>query len=113
MERIFSAALKSANARVVSVYAFYTINTRGNFEKGLKLFNQAVDILPGEPQYWKNLINLLMVMARLDEAEQRLDQFKALKLVGSSEDDYRTLQEDIDRIRVERSRSGNADTGNS
>jgi hypothetical protein len=51
-------------------------------------------------------------MARFDEAEQRLGQFRALGLVGSSENDYRTLQEEIDRIRVERSRSGDADTGN-
>jgi hypothetical protein len=113
MERIFGAALKSGNARIVSVYGFYTINKRGNFDKGLQLFNQAVEIHPGEPQYWKNLINLLIVMARFDEAEQRLGQFRALELVGSSEDDYRSLQEEIDRIRLERNRSGNADTGNS
>ena len=113
MERIFGAALESGNSRIVSVYGFYTINKRGNFPRGLELFNQAVESSPGEPQYWKNLINLLIVMARLDEAQQRLDQFRALGLVGSSENDYRTLQEDIDRIRVERSRSGDADTGNS
>ena len=112
MERIFSAALKSGNARMLSIYGFYTINKRGNFDKGLELFNQAIEISPSEPQYWKNLINLLIVMARLDEAEQRLGQLKALDLVGSSENDYRTLQEEIDRIRLERSRSGGADTGN-
>jgi hypothetical protein len=113
MERIFSAALESGNTRIMSVYAFYTINKRGNFAKGLELFNQVVGISPGEPQHWKNLINLLIVMARFDEAEQRLGQFRALELIGSSESDYRTLQEEIDRIRVERSRSGDADTGNS
>jgi tetratricopeptide (TPR) repeat protein len=113
MERIFGAALRTGNARLTSVYGFYTINKRGNFDKGLKLFNRAVEIQPNESQYWKNLINLLMVMARFDEAEQRLDQFRALGLIGSSENDYRTLQEEIDRIRLERSRSGNADTGNS
>jgi tetratricopeptide (TPR) repeat protein len=113
MERIFSAALESENSRIIAVYGFYTINKRGNFPKGLELFNRAVEISPGEPQYWKNLINLLIVMARFDEAEQRLGQFKALGLVGSSESDYRTLQEEIDRIRVERRRSGDTDTGNS
>ncbi len=113
MERIFSAAVESGNARIVSVYGFYTINKRGNFTKGLELFNQVVETSPGEPQYWKNLINLLIVMARFDEAERRLGEFKALELVGSSESDFRMLQEEIDRIRVERSRSADSDTGNS
>ncbi len=113
MERIFSAAVESGNARIMSVYGFYTINKRGNFTKGLELFNQVVETSPGEPQYWKNLINLLIVMARFDEAERRLGEFKALELVGSSESDFRMLQEEIDRIRVERSRSADSDTGNS
>jgi tetratricopeptide (TPR) repeat protein len=113
MERIFAAALKSRNARVVSVYGFYTINKRGDFIKGLELFNQAIELRPDEPQYWKNLINLLIVMARFDEAEQRLDQFRALELVGSSESDYLIFQEEINRIRMERNRSGDTDTGNS
>ncbi len=112
MERIFAAALQSGSARITSVYGFYTINKRGNFDKGLELFNRAVEISPDEPQYWKNLINLLIVMARFDEAEQRLGQFRAVDPVGSSEHDYRMLQEEIDRIRAERSRPGN-DTGNS
>ncbi len=103
MQQIFSAALKRKNTRLMSVYAFYSINRNGDFHKGLELFNQAVELDPEEPQYWKNLVNLLIVMARPGEAERRLHEFESLDLIGSTNSDYRTLQDRIDGIRPEHS----------
>ena len=103
MERIFRTALDRPrpNARLLSIYGYYTINKQGNFDKGLELFEHVVERAPQEPQYWKNLINLLMVMARFDEAERRLEEFRVLNPYGSSEADFRALEEDLIRGRQE------------
>ena len=49
-----------------------------------------------------------MVMARFDEAEQRLEQFRSLRPYGSSEADFRMLQDEIDKGRIEFAQSYNA-----
>jgi protein O-mannosyl-transferase len=103
MQRIFTAALRNENSRIMTVYGFYSINRNDDFHKGLELFNRAVKLDPKEPQYWKNLVNLLMVMARPDEAEQRLHEFESLNLVGVTNSDYQALQDDIDKARLEHS----------
>ncbi len=108
VDRIFHAALKNWNTRLKTVYAYYIINQRGKFLEGLALFERVVERRPEEPQHWKNLINLLMVMNRFDEAQQRLDQFRDLRPYGSSEADFRILQDDIDRNRLEFAQSYNA-----
>ena len=111
-EKIFSAALKDKNARLLTVYAFYTINKRGDFHKGLEIFEQVVEQAPNEPQHWKNLINLLIVMARFDDAGQRLDQFRTLKPLGSNESTFRILQEEIETGRKHYSAANSAHEGN-
>jgi DNA-binding SARP family transcriptional activator len=77
------------------------------------MFNRVVEIDPKEPQYWKNLINLLIVMTRYDEAEQRLREFESLALLRSATSDYQALQGEIDRIRLEQARSTGQPTGQS
>jgi tetratricopeptide (TPR) repeat protein len=108
VDRIFNAALRNGNIRLKTVYAYYIINQRGKFLEGLALFENVVERRPKEPQYWINLINLLMVMARFDEAEQRLEQFRDLRPYGSSEADFSMLQDDIDRGRLEFAHSYNS-----
>lgn len=95
-EGIFSAALKNNNTHLLSAYGFYTINTLGDLNSGLEIFEQVIELAPGNPDHWKNLINLLMVMTRFDEAQQRLEQYRALRLIGSSALDIEALQTDID-----------------
>ena len=68
MEQMFQAASRDENPQILAVYGYYTINKRGNFGKGLELFTRTVELAPQEPQYWKNLINLLTVMGRFDAA---------------------------------------------
>jgi tetratricopeptide (TPR) repeat protein len=105
MESIFSLALKHENAVLLSVYGYYTINKRGNFSKGLALFNRAVELSPREPQLWMNLIKLLIVMHRPDEAENKLKLFMATDTHGGNESDYQRLQESIDALRKVQSTS--------
>jgi hypothetical protein len=99
LEAIFKQALHSRNADVLTIYGYYRINKKQDFSGGLDLFERAVQRDPGEPQRWKNLINLLIVMQRFDDAQRRLDQFRTADIYGSNERDYRVLQEDINRVR--------------
>jgi tetratricopeptide (TPR) repeat protein len=112
-EKIFSTALKDNSPRLLTVYGFYTINKRGDFHKGLELFEQVVELAPNEPQHWKNLINLLIVMTRFDDAGQRLDQFRILKPYGSNESTFRILQEEIETGRKHYSAANTAHEGSS
>jgi len=99
MESIFTLALKHKNARLLSTYGYYTINKRGNFPKGLALFNRAVELSPQEPQLWVNLIKLLIVMQKPDEAEEKLRLFMATDTHGGNASDYQRLQVSIDELR--------------
>ena len=99
METLFNIALKQENARLVSIYGYYTINIRGNFEKGLDLFGYAVELYPSEPQYRKNLINLLVVMEKLDAAEEQLEQFKSAATHGNSRNFYASIENEINTLR--------------
>jgi len=107
MEALFDIALEQENARLVSVYGYYTINNRGNFEKGLALFEHAVELEPREPQYRKNLINLLAVMGRFDDAEQQLKLFKSADTHGNSQDFYESMANEINTLRTSDAASPN------
>jgi tetratricopeptide (TPR) repeat protein len=107
METLFNIALKQENARLVSVYGYYTINSRGNFKKGLALFEHAVALDPREPQYRKNLINLLAVMGRLDDAERQLEQFKTADTHGNSQEFYEAMENEINTLRTNEAASSN------
>lgn len=100
METLFDIVLQQENARLVSIYGYYTINNRGNFDKGLALFEHAVKLDPVDPQYRKNLINLLVVMRKLDEAELQLAQFKSADTHGSSQGFYESIENEINTLRA-------------
>ncbi len=110
MESIFALALKHENGILLSIYGYYTINKRGNFPKGLALFNHAVELNPREPQLWINLIKLLIVMQRPDEAEETLTRFIAADTHGGNASDYRRLQKSINELRKTQSSSTQAST---
>jgi tetratricopeptide (TPR) repeat protein len=99
MESIFSLALRHRNARVETIYGYYTINKRGNFDKGLALFRHAVELRPQEPQLWINLIKLLIAMKRPDEAQEQLGLFMTAGTHGGNDTDYSRLQVSIDNLR--------------
>jgi hypothetical protein len=110
MESIFALALEHENGILLSIYGYYTINKRGNFPKGLALFKRGVELSPREPQQWINLIKLLIVMQRPDEAEEKLALFMAADTHGGNEMDYRRLKESIEALRKAQSSSTQAST---
>jgi tetratricopeptide (TPR) repeat protein len=109
VEKMFRLALENPSldysprmhAQLVTIYAIHSINNRGDFHKGLKLFTRAVELDEKEPQRWINLIHLLAEMQKYDEAEQKLALFKATDTHGGNPGDYKKLQEKIDKQRKE------------
>jgi tetratricopeptide (TPR) repeat protein len=99
IEAIFKQALRNEDVDVLTIYGYYSINKKQDFSKGLELFERAVELDPREPQRWKNLINLLIVMQRFDDAQRELEQFSAAETYGNNARDCRLLQEDINRVR--------------
>jgi len=108
MEEMFRLTLENPslayNGRLRSeteaVYGYYTINLRENFEKGRKLFFQAVKSDPRDAQRRINLVKLLIVMYDFDTAEQQLELFMAAETHSGSEKDFRILREDIEAGRI-------------
>jgi len=108
MEEMFRLTLENPslayNGRLRSeteaVYGYYTINLRENFEKGRKLFFQAVKSNPRDAQRRINLIKLLIIMYDFDAAEQQLELFMAAETHSGSEKDFRILREDIKAGRI-------------
>jgi len=104
MEEMFRLTLENQSlayngrlrAEAETVYGYYTINLRENFEKGRQLFYQAVESDPRDPQRRINLINLLMVMNDFDTAEQQLELFMAADTHSGSDEDFHILQQDIE-----------------
>lgn len=107
MDALFNLAMKKESARLVSVYGYYTINNRGNFEKGLTLFEYAVELAPREPQYRKNLINLLAVMEMFDKAELQLELFKTADTHGNSQEFYELMESELNIMRTNNAASSN------
>jgi hypothetical protein len=105
---------RGLQAEAATVYGYFTINVRGNFHQGLELFNTAVTLDPQETQRWVNLINLLIHMGRLEEAEHRLAVFRQTETHSGNYNDYQRLQQAIDAKRREiRSLGKLANKGNS
>ena len=112
-DQIFQAASRDGNPHALTVYGYYTINKRGNFDKGLELFTRNVELAPQEPQYWMNLINLLTVMGRFDAAEQRLQELKATRPNGMGESHFQDIQDEIDTARRLQAAQSETHTGSS
>jgi tetratricopeptide (TPR) repeat protein len=102
VDRIFREALRKENPEVLTIYGFYCINKQGDFNSGLALFERALELDPQENQRWMNLINLLTVMGRFEQAEHKLEEFKVADTHRNSTRDYRTLRKDLDSIREQR-----------
>ena len=104
MEEMFRLTLENPSlayyghlrAEAETVYGYYTINLRENFEKGRQLFYKAVESDPREAQRRINLIKLLIVMYDFDAAEQQLELFMAADTHSGSEEDFRILRESIE-----------------
>ena len=114
MEEMFTLTFKNPSlsqpgrrrAEAEAIYGYYTINVRGNFEKGRQLFLNSVKSDPRDPQRWINLIRLLVVMYDFDTAEQQLQLFKAADTHSGSKQDFHNLREEIETGRKAMENSG-------
>ena len=91
-----------SNARLAeaeTIYGSFTLNTRGDFPKGRRLFTQAVEHSPRDTQYRQNLVNMLIVMGDLNEAQHQLELFRTANTYGGNEVTYQMLQDSIDDAR--------------
>ena len=86
-------------AEAKTIYGYYTINTRGNPQKGRKLFSQAVELSPRNYQYWENLVNLLIAMGEYKDAQQQLELLKTKNTYGGNDVLYNMLQGEINTAR--------------
>jgi len=105
MDEMFKLALKSSNAQLASVYGFYLANKHGDITNGLKMIARASELDRDNPQGWINLIEALTTLGRLDEAEEKLMQFRKTSTHGGNNNDYQKLQNLIDSKRREMSLS--------
>jgi hypothetical protein len=114
IDSIFQEALRTDHPEVLTIYGFYRINKRSDFAGGLVLFERALEIDPRENQRWMNLINLLTVMRRFEDAERRLEQFRLADTHRNNTRDYRLLRQDIDSVQKQyNSLEDPGETGNS
>lgn len=112
MDRIMNTALENKSlehlpgmyAELLNIYGQFVINKMSNFDKGYQLFSRVVEIQPGEPQRWINLIKLQLAMGRLEEASTTLERFRSSNIRGSASGETLELQSRIDALRAE---SGN------
>ena len=99
MESIYDTVLhhesmRNSGARLSNAYTsygFYLINVHGEFVQGLDNFYLALEKKPDFIQNWINLIKVLVSMYRFDEAETRLEMFRAKNITGATERDYSRL----------------------
>jgi len=115
VDAIFQEALRTGHPEILTIYGFYRINKRSDFSGGLALFEHALEINPRENQRWINLINLLTVMQRFEEAEHKLEQFRSADTYRNNASDYSILRQDIESVREQynSSQDHSDETGNS
>lgn len=114
LEAILQQATQSGHPEVLTIYGYHRINKHSDFSGGLVMFERALKRDPRENQRWVNLINLLTVMQRFEDAERRLEQFRVADTHRNSNRDYRILKQDIDAVRKQyNSLVPHGDTGNS
>ena len=92
-------------AEAETLYGSFTLNTRGDFLKGRRLFTQAVEHSPRDTQYRQNLVNMLIVMGEINEAQHQLELFRTANTYGGNESIYQTLQGSIDDARKQQTTS--------
>ena len=113
MEKIFNLTLDNETTRLSNkrlanaetLYGIFTVNTRGDIQKGHRLFTQAVTHSPRNTEYRQNLINLLIVMGELNEAEHQLALFRTANTYSGNEAIYKMLQGSIDEARKQQTTS--------
>ena len=97
-------------AEAEAIYGSFKLNTLKDFPAGYQLFTQAVEHAPRDAPYRLNLINLLIVMGELSEAEHQIDLFRAANTHDGNEAFYQMLQNSIDEARKHQNTTASFDS---
>lgn len=101
MDELLTLGLENTKTpQLMTIYGYFRINKLGDFDTGLKLFREVVERFPGESQHWINLINLLIVMERYEDAERQLERLRTIDSYGGNAALYGMLQHEIDTART-------------
>ena len=108
MVALFESGLKSpyladtrdTHAALVSEYGLYVINVRGDFGKGKRLFEQALALAPGVPNYRIDMINLLVAMKEYEPAREQLALLEAQDRFGALSSQIRSLESGLRNLRA-------------
>lgn len=101
MEEMLTLALANIRtSQLLTIYGFFRINKLGDFNTGLEVFREITERYPGESQHWVNLINLLIVMERYEDAEQQLAQLRNISSYGGNDTLFDMLESEINTART-------------
>ena len=101
MDELLTLGLNNIKTpQLLTIYGFFRINKLGDFDSGLELFREVVETYPGESQHWVNLINLLIVMERYEDAERQLEQLRTSNSYGGNTALYEMLESEINTART-------------
>ena len=79
----FGAALSQGdNPEVLSIYGNYVLNVLGDAELAMRLWQEARDLNPAEPQYQIAVIKLLIEQRRFDEASEEIARLRKMGRLG-------------------------------
>jgi protein involved in temperature-dependent protein secretion len=70
---------------MVTMHGDYLLNARGERDRALALWQQAVALAPTIAQYRINLVKLLITMGRYDEARAQIAEIRRLGAMGQYE----------------------------
>jgi len=93
MQAMYEAALSHGdNAELRNIQADYVFNVLRRPDEGLRLWQSAIDLRPGEGQYRINRARALIALGRYGEARREIAGLRAIDRVGDSELAARQLE---------------------
>jgi tetratricopeptide (TPR) repeat protein len=85
MMELFATALQRPDPEIMNIYGDYALNVLHDPDLALKLWLDAIELDPGQPQYRVNAARLLVVLGRNEEAKRQLAALRALGRMGQNE----------------------------
>jgi len=86
LEDMFHIALEQTySSKLNAIYGVFKLNHQADFQAGLAIFTRVLEEQPRDPQFWINLMKLLLVMQRFDAAEQLLARFDQADVYGGKQ----------------------------
>ena len=100
LDDMFRIALdRTYSPQLNAIYGVFKINHQADVQAGLEIFSRVLEESPRDPQFWINLMNLLLVMQRFDEAEQLLARLDQADLYGGNQATRELMSKALDEAR--------------